>query len=115
MDDSPQECGLFACGNTAAGQGRRGGGPHSFVSRWWAWPLPPTGPLEFLCEWPAFGITESRAGINAQIILDAARAASGYGQKTKADGGSLPLAWSLSSPNCGPGSSDYDRPKVPGR
>ena len=50
-----------------------GGGPHSFVSRWWTWPLPPAGPLEFVCEWPAFGIAESRAGIDAQLILDAAR------------------------------------------
>ena len=37
------------------------------------WPLPPAGPLEFVCEWPAFGIAESRAGIDAQLILDAAR------------------------------------------
>jgi hypothetical protein len=50
-----------------------GGGPHSFVSRWWAWPLPPAGPLEFVCEWKAFGIAESRVGIEAQLILDAAR------------------------------------------
>jgi hypothetical protein len=50
-----------------------GGGPHSFVSRWWTWPLPPAGPLEFVCEWPAFSIAESRAGLDAQLILDAAR------------------------------------------
>lgn len=50
-----------------------GGGPHSFVSRWWAWPLPPAGPLEFVCEWPAFDIGESRARTDAQLILDAAR------------------------------------------
>ena len=50
-----------------------GGGPHSFVSRWWTWPLPPAGPLEFVCQWPTFGIAESRAGIDAQLILDAAR------------------------------------------
>jgi hypothetical protein len=50
-----------------------GGGPHTFVSRWWAWPLPPAGPLEFVCEWPTFGIAESRASIDAQLILDAAR------------------------------------------
>jgi hypothetical protein len=49
-----------------------GGGPHSFVSRWWTWPLPPAGPLEFVCEWPAFGIAESRAGIDAELILEAA-------------------------------------------
>jgi hypothetical protein len=50
-----------------------GGGPHSFVSRWWAWPLPPAGPLEFVCEWPAFGIAESRIEIDAGLVLDAAR------------------------------------------
>ena len=50
-----------------------GGGPHSFVSRWWMWPLPPAGPLEFVCEWPAFGLAESRTGIDAQLILEAAR------------------------------------------
>jgi hypothetical protein len=49
-----------------------GGGPRSFFSRWWAWPLPPAGPLEFVCEWPAFGIAETRAGIDAQLILDGA-------------------------------------------
>jgi hypothetical protein len=27
-----------------------GGGPHSFIARWWTWPLPPAGPLEFVCE-----------------------------------------------------------------
>jgi hypothetical protein len=50
-----------------------GGGPRSHFSRWWAWPLPPDGPLEFVCEWPTFGIAETRAGIDAQLILDAAR------------------------------------------
>ena len=50
-----------------------GGGPHSFISRWWAWPLPPAGPLEFVCEWPPFDIAESRAGIDAELVLDAAR------------------------------------------
>jgi hypothetical protein len=29
------------------------------------------GPLEFVCEWPAFGVAETRAVI-AQLILDAA-------------------------------------------
>jgi hypothetical protein len=48
------------------------GGPHSFISRWWTWPLPPAGPLEFVCEWPVFGIAESRAFIDARLILDAA-------------------------------------------
>jgi hypothetical protein len=33
---------------------------------------PPTGPLEFVCEWPAFGVAETRAVIDAQLVLDAA-------------------------------------------
>ena len=49
-----------------------GGGPHSFVSRWWAWPLPPKGPLDFVCEWSPHRIAESRAALDAQLILDAA-------------------------------------------
>ena len=79
-------------GNAAASPGRRpahdsepagpvlypfagGGGPHSFISRWWTWPLPPAGPLEFVCEWTTFGIAETRATIDAQLILDAAQRA----------------------------------------
>jgi hypothetical protein len=49
-----------------------GGGPRSAFWRWWAWPLPPAGPVEFVCEWPAFSIPESRAGLDARLILDAA-------------------------------------------
>jgi hypothetical protein len=49
-----------------------GGGLRSSFWRWWAWPLPPAGPMEFVCEWPALGIPESRAGLDAQLILDAA-------------------------------------------
>jgi hypothetical protein len=49
-----------------------GGGPRSLLTRWWAWPLPPAGPLEFVCEWLALEIPETRASIDAQLILDAA-------------------------------------------
>ena len=54
---------------------RRGGGGTSHFQqlRWWAWPLPPAGPLEFICQWPTYGITETRVSIDAQLILDAAR------------------------------------------
>lgn len=53
--------------------GGGGGTSHYQHSRWWAWPLPPSGPLEFLCQWPALGTGESQVGIDAQLILDAAR------------------------------------------
>ena len=53
----------------------RGGGgtSHSQFFRWWVWPLPPAGPLGFICQWPVYGIGETRVGIDGQLILDAAR------------------------------------------
>jgi hypothetical protein len=50
-----------------------GGAPPFFFPRCAPPPPPPPGPLEFVCEWPAFDIGESRAGADAQLILDAAR------------------------------------------
>jgi hypothetical protein len=49
-----------------------GGALQSHFSRWWAWPLPPAGPLAFVCEWHGPGVPETRAVIDAQLILDAA-------------------------------------------
>jgi hypothetical protein len=55
-------------------QSRGGGGStHSQFFQWWAWPLPPKGRLEFICEWPMYGIAETKVGIDAQLILDAAQ------------------------------------------
>jgi hypothetical protein len=50
----------------------RGGGgtSHYLLMRWWSWPLPPSGPLEFICQ---LGTSEARVGIDAQLILDAAQ------------------------------------------
>jgi hypothetical protein len=49
-----------------------GGGSLSRDWRYWVSPVPPPGPLAFVCEWPAFDIPESRTEIDAQPILDAA-------------------------------------------
>jgi hypothetical protein len=38
-------------------------------------PLPPPGPLAFVCAWPARGIPETRVEIDAGLILAAAAAA----------------------------------------
>jgi hypothetical protein len=38
-------------------------------------PLPPPGPLAFVCAWPGRGIPESRVEIDAGLVLDAAAAA----------------------------------------
>jgi hypothetical protein len=49
-----------------------GGGGSIWDMEHWVWPLPPTGPFAFVCEWPARGIAESRAELGAVSILDAA-------------------------------------------
>lgn len=52
-------------------RGGGGGGGH-WQQGFWVWPLPPPGPLIFVCEWPAAGIPLTRHEIDAQEILDAA-------------------------------------------
>jgi hypothetical protein len=47
-----------------------GGSSHHMVLRWWAWPLPPSGPLGFICQ---LGAGETRVSMDAQLILDASR------------------------------------------
>lgn len=52
--------------------GGGGGGGGEWRQSEWVWPLPPPGPVAFVCEWPAAGIPLSRAEVDAQVILDAA-------------------------------------------
>lgn len=47
-----------------------GGGHHSRADMW-LWPLPPAGPLAFVCAWPAEGIEETSVQIDAEPILEA--------------------------------------------
>jgi hypothetical protein len=49
-----------------------GGGGRRYDMTYWVWPLPPAGPLTFVCQWPAFGIPETRAEVDAALILEAA-------------------------------------------
>jgi len=42
------------------------GTSHYHLTRWWAWPLPPSGPLEFTCQ-------SGTAVIDGQLIRDAAQ------------------------------------------
>jgi hypothetical protein len=49
-----------------------GGGGSAWDMQYWVWPLPPAGLFAFVCEWPARGIAESRAEIDAGLILEAA-------------------------------------------
>lgn len=52
--------------NGAIVEGRR------FDLSYWVWRLPPRGPITFFCQWPAYGIVDARAQIDAQRIRDAA-------------------------------------------
>jgi hypothetical protein len=38
----------------------------------WVYGLPPSGPLAFVVEWPARGIPETRAELDAGLVLEAA-------------------------------------------
>jgi hypothetical protein len=52
---------------------RGGGGSFQrWQGSWWVTPLPPTGRLELVCEWPAAGIELTRVELDAAAIRDAA-------------------------------------------
>ncbi len=48
------------------------GGMHSWELAFWVWPLPPPGPLAFVCEWPSEGIELTRVEVDADAIREAA-------------------------------------------
>jgi hypothetical protein len=48
------------------------GGAHRSSAQMWLWPLPPPGPLTFVCAWPAERVEETSAQIDAAPILAAA-------------------------------------------
>ena len=49
-----------------------GGGGSTWDMEYWAWPLPPDGPLAFVCEWPGRGIGLSRAEVDGEVVREAA-------------------------------------------
>jgi hypothetical protein len=76
------------------GSGRGGSGESRFQQGYWISPLPPPGPVGFVCEWPAVGIPVARQELDAQLIRDAAenaRAMFGDGHHVLRDG----RAWRL--------------------
>ena len=52
----------------------RGGGGHDgcYRQEWWLWPLPRSGDVALVCQWPAFDIAESRATLSGDAIREAA-------------------------------------------
>jgi hypothetical protein len=57
------------------GGGGGGAGESRFHQGYWISPLPPSGPVTVVCEWPAVGIPLVRHEVDAQLILDAAERA----------------------------------------
>lgn len=52
-------------------RGGGGSGGRRADATYWLTPLPPPGPVAFVCECPGRGIGESRAELDAAMILDA--------------------------------------------
>jgi hypothetical protein len=52
-------------------EGSGGGSDRHYSWEYWAWPLPDSGPLRFVCEWPAYGIPETFAPVDAALFADA--------------------------------------------
>jgi len=48
------------------------GGDRVWDMSYWLWPLPPTGPLAFVVEWPGAGVALTRTEIEASQIIEAA-------------------------------------------
>lgn len=75
--------------NCLGGGGWGGERGSRFHQGYWISPLPPPGPVELVCEWPAAGIPVAHREIDAQLILDAAeraRAMFGDGHHVRRDG-----------------------------
>ena len=71
-----------------------GGGGSRWSQQFWVWPLPPPGPLAFVCEWTAVSIPLTRHEIDAQLILDAAERA----QEIFAPGAEGAVGWRSYAP-----------------
>jgi hypothetical protein len=48
------------------------GNDQRWDERYWVWPLPQSGTMTFVCDWPTYGIAETRASIDAKLIREAA-------------------------------------------
>ena len=49
-----------------------GGGNGRWDQEYWVWPLPPPGPLAFVCEWPHANVPLTRVATDADVIRSAA-------------------------------------------
>lgn len=80
-----------------------GGSPGSWRLGYWVWPLPPMGPLAFVCEWPAASIPLTRQEIDAQLVLDAsARTQEIFAPGTPSRPGARVVSFGLTAPSSNP-------------
>jgi hypothetical protein len=64
VDGAPPEAGIRSWGGI--GHHRR------WVKTYWVWPLPPPGPMRFLCEWPTEKIPLREISIDGALLVEAA-------------------------------------------
>jgi hypothetical protein len=68
--DTPP-AGPILSGGGGGGGGLAGGGARLNYS-YWVWPLPPEGPMAFVCEWPIADIPETRTEIDSALLREGA-------------------------------------------
>ncbi len=80
LDDSPFTSGSNPWNPPSGSSLIRGGGggsgdpqTYSFSDELWLWPLPPAGPLRIVLRWPAMGIAETSAELDAASFAAAAQ------------------------------------------
>jgi hypothetical protein len=71
-----------------------GGGDGRWSQGFWVWPLPPEGPLAFVCEWPAADIPETRSEIDSVLVRDAAAEAVILWSDVETRSGAGGIVWS---------------------
>jgi len=52
-----------------------GGSGHEYSQEYWAWPLPGSGLMGLVVQWPAFGISETTASVDGSLLIAAAERA----------------------------------------
>lgn len=52
-----------------------GGGGTFWEQAFWCWPIPPSGDIRLVCEWPSAGIERTSTVIDADLIIDTAKRA----------------------------------------
>jgi hypothetical protein len=71
-----------------------GGGGGQWELGFWLYPLPPAGPIAFVCEWPAEGIELTRQEVEADVIREAAERAEVLWEEQGNSSGSAVVQWS---------------------